>query len=68
MRVYGYHAASSADLDGFLLFLSKAELRAKLFGLTIRPGKIIFILVTTMVICVILLQTNIIKSSNFFLQ
>ncbi|CAF3176894.1 unnamed protein product [Rotaria socialis] len=68
MRVYGYHAASYADLDGFLLFLSKAELRAKLFGLTVRPGKIIFILVTTMIICVILLQTNIIKSSNFFLQ
>ncbi|CAF1040012.1 unnamed protein product [Rotaria sp. Silwood1] len=68
MRVYGYHAISSTDLDGFLLFLSAAELRAKLFGLTVRPGKIIFILVTIIIVCVILLQTNIINSSNLFLQ
>ncbi|CAF2416083.1 unnamed protein product [Rotaria sp. Silwood2] len=68
MRVYGYHATSSTDLDGFLLFLSTAELRAKLFGLTVRPGKIIFILVTTIIVGVILLQTNIINSSNLFIQ
>ncbi|CAF1577882.1 unnamed protein product [Adineta ricciae] len=68
MRVYGYRTATSTDLDGFLLFLAKAELRAKLFGLTVRPGKIISIIVTTLVICVILLQTNIIHTTNFFFQ
>lgn len=68
MRVYGYHAANPVDLDGFLLFLSKAELRAKLFGLPIRPGKIIFTLVTIMIICVILIQTNTVNNTNFFLQ
>jgi hypothetical protein len=65
---YGYHTATSSELDGFLLFLSKAELRAKLFGLTIRPGKVVSILVTILIICVVLLQTNIINSQNFFLQ
>jgi hypothetical protein len=68
MRVYGYHGVTSSELDGFLLFLSQAELRAKLFGLTVRPGKIIFLLVTTMIVCVVLLQTNIIRSPNFFFQ
>ncbi|CAF0906636.1 unnamed protein product [Rotaria sordida] len=68
MRVYGYHT-SSTDLDGFLLFLSSAKLYAKLFGLTVRPRKIISILVTTIIVgCVILLQTNIIHSSSFFIQ
>jgi hypothetical protein len=68
MRVYGYHTATPVELDGFLLFLSQAELRAKLFGLSVRPGKIIFLLVTAMIICVVLLQTNIIVSPNFFFQ
>ena len=68
MRVYGYQSATPAELDGFLLFVSQAELRAKLFGLTVRPGKIISIFVTSMIIAVVLLQTNIIKSSSFFLQ
>jgi hypothetical protein len=68
MRVYGYHNASHKELDGFLLFLSKAELRAKLFGLTVRPGKIISIVVVTLLICVVLLQTNTISSTNFFFQ
>ncbi|CAF0822469.1 unnamed protein product [Rotaria sordida] len=67
MRVYGYHTTSSTELDGFLLFLSSAKLHAKLFGLTVRPGKIISILVTTIIVCIILLQTNIIHSSNYFI-
>jgi len=68
MRVYGYYTASSSELDGFLLFLSAAELRAKLFGLTVRPGKVISIVVTAIIIGVVLLQTNIINSPNFFLK
>ncbi|CAF0730819.1 unnamed protein product [Rotaria sp. Silwood1] len=67
MRVYGYHNATSNELDGFLLFLSKAELRVKLFGLTIRPGKLIFIGITFFLIFIVLFQTSIISSANFFL-
>ena len=68
MRVYGYHTCASDELDGFLLFVSKADLRAKLFGLTVRPGRIITLLVSIVLICVVLLQTNIINSPNFFFQ
>lgn len=66
MRVYGYPNASPAELDGFLLFLSKAELRVKLFGLTVRPGKIIFIGITTLLVLIVLFQTSIISDENFF--
>ncbi len=67
MRVYGYHTTSPSELDGFLMFISAAELRAKLFGTTIRPGKLISILVTIMIVCVVLFQTNTITSPNFSL-
>jgi hypothetical protein len=66
MRVYGYPNATSTELDGFLLFLSKAELRVKLFGLTVRPGKIIFIGITTLLVLIVLFQTSIISDENFF--
>jgi hypothetical protein len=66
MRVYGYHAEGQGELDGFLLFLSKAELRAKLFGLTVRPGKIIFIGIIALLTFIILFQTSIVASENFF--
>lgn len=68
IRVYGYQSATPSELDGFLLFVSKAELRVKLFGLTVRPGRIIFLVVTSMIIAVFLLQTNIIAGTSFFLQ
>jgi len=67
MRVYGYHGTSPDELDGFLLFISVAELRGKLFGVTIQPGKIISVIVITMIICVILIQTDFITSPNFSL-
>jgi hypothetical protein len=66
MRVYGYPNATTTELDGFLLFLSKAELRVKLFGLTVRPGKIIFIGITALLVFIVLFQTSIISSENFF--
>ena len=66
MRVYGYPNATPSELDGFLLFLSKAELRVKLFGLTVRPGKIIFLGITALLVFVVLFQTSIISSENFF--
>ncbi|CAF0931945.1 unnamed protein product [Adineta ricciae] len=66
MRVYGYPNTNANELDGFLLFLSKAELRAKLFGLTVRPGKIIFLGIATLLVLIVLFQTSIISSENFF--
>ena len=66
MRVYGYHNATPSELDGFILFLSKAELRVKLFGLTVRPGKIIFMGITVLLVFIVLFQTSIISSANFF--
>jgi hypothetical protein len=66
MRVYGYHNATTSELDGFLLFLSKAELRVKLFGLTVRPGKIIFVGITVLLVFIVLFQTSVISSANFF--
>jgi hypothetical protein len=67
MRVYGYHTATPSELDGFLLFIVAAELRVKLFGSTVRPGKMISLIVMIMIVFVILFQTNIIKSRNFSL-
>jgi hypothetical protein len=64
MRVYGYHSATPSELDGFILFISAAELRAKLFGLTIRPGNVISMIVTIMIVCVILIQTDYIQSPH----
>lgn len=62
MRVYGYHTATPSELDGFLLFVSVAELRVKLFGLAVRPGIVISTVVTTLLVCVVLIQTDIIDN------
>lgn len=67
MRVYGYHGASSTDLDGFVLFISVSGLRSKLFGLTIRPGTIIALGVISMMICVVLIQTDVINGPKISL-
>ena len=64
MRVYGYHSATPSELDGFVLFISAAELRAKLFGLAIRPGNVISMVVTILLACVILIQTDFISSPH----
>jgi len=62
MRVYGYHTATPSELDGFLLFISAAELRVKLFGLAVRPGIVISTVVTTLLVCVVLIQTDVIDN------
>jgi len=66
MRVYGYHTSTPEELDSFLVFLSQAELRAKLFALTVRPGKIVGILVTCFLLLIVLIQTSVISAPNFF--
>ncbi|CAF1231251.1 unnamed protein product [Didymodactylos carnosus] len=66
MRVYGYHTSTSNELDSFMLFLSQAQLRAKLFALTVHPGKVIGIVVTCSLLIIVLIQTSVIASPNFF--
>ncbi len=66
MRVYGYHNATSSELDGFLLFLSRAELRVKLFGLTVQPGKIVCIGVIGLLVLIVLFQTSHLSGENVF--
>jgi len=66
MRVYGYHNATTSELDGFLLFLSQADLRVKLFGLTVRPGKILIIGIGAFLVLVVLFQTSVLSNETFF--
>lgn len=66
MRVYGYHNATTSELDGFLLFLSQADLRVKLFGLTVRPGKILVTGITAFLVLVVLFQTSVLSDESFF--
>ena len=66
MRVYGYHNATTSELDGFLLFLSQADLRVKLFGLTVRPGKILIIGICAFLVLVVLFQTSVLSNETFF--
>jgi len=66
MRVYGYPNTTIDELDGFLLFISQAELRVKLFGLTVQWGKIICFGVIVLLVLVVLFQTSVISRANFF--
>ncbi|KAG8181211.1 hypothetical protein JTE90_013177 [Oedothorax gibbosus] len=57
MRVFGYQNSSMLELDSFVLFVSGATLRSKIFGVTIRSSTVIltlglsvFILFTLMVV------------------
>lgn len=65
MRVYGYHNAQANELDSFILFLSQADLRIKLFGLSVRPGKILGVGVIAFLILMVLFQTSLIATYDF---
>lgn len=65
MRVYGYHNAEASELDSFILFLSQADLRIKLFGLAVRPGKILGVGVIAFLILMVLFQSSLITTSEF---
>lgn len=65
MRVYGYHNAQPSELDSFILFLSQADLRIKLFGLAVRPGKILAIGVVAFLVLVVLFQTSLISTETY---
>lgn len=66
MRVYGYHNSTTSELDGFLLFLSQANLRVKLFGVTVRPGKILVVGIAAFLVLVVLFQTSVLSTETFF--
>ncbi|KAK3583643.1 hypothetical protein CHS0354_021379 [Potamilus streckersoni] len=66
IRVFGYKSASQLELDSFLLFISNANLRAKLFHVPILPKYMIAIMVLLLFIILILFQTGIIGSTDLF--
>jgi hypothetical protein len=66
-RVYGYHANSRDELDSFLLFVSNAKLRGKLFGITLQPSVILGTAIMVVFTLIILFQTSVIPSANSFI-
>lgn len=66
-RVYGYHASSRDELDSFLLFVSNAKLRAKLFGIELRPALILGSVIILTFAIIILFQTSIIDKPKSYI-
>ncbi|CAF0848737.1 unnamed protein product [Brachionus calyciflorus] len=66
-RVYGYHASNRDELDSFLLFISNAKLRAKLFGIPLRPALILGSLIVFTFGLIILFQTSIISRPDSYI-
>ncbi|XP_053403563.1 uncharacterized protein LOC123554901 [Mercenaria mercenaria] len=65
-RVFGYKGSSLLELDSFLNFVTHARLRAKLFHIPILPSYLISVVVLSLFVILILLQTNIIGTDHFF--
>ena len=63
-RVYGYHASSRDELDSFLLFVSNAKLRAKLFGISLQPSVILGTAIVITFTLIILFQTSVISTPD----
>ncbi len=66
-KVYGYHASSRDELDSFLLFVSSAKLRAKLWGITLKPSIIIGTTLVFSFILIILFQTSVISTPDSYI-
>ncbi|XP_062566050.1 uncharacterized protein LOC134228416 isoform X1 [Saccostrea cucullata] len=66
MRVFGYKNSSQLELDSFILFVSQARMKAKLFHIPILPQYLIAILVLGAFILLILFQTSVIGPVNYW--
>lgn len=66
MRVFGYKNSSQLELDSFILFISQARMKAKLFHVPILPQYLIAILVLGAFILLILFQTSVIGPVNYW--
>jgi hypothetical protein len=65
-KVYGYHASNRQELDSFLLFVSNAKLRAKLFGVPLKPSLILGSTIIIVFTIIILFQTSVITTPHSF--
>ncbi|XP_052217457.1 uncharacterized protein LOC127835188 isoform X1 [Dreissena polymorpha] len=65
-RVFGYKNCSLLELDSFLNFVFHARLRAKLFHFPILPKYLIAIVVLSLFVLLILLQTGTIGKTQLF--
>lgn len=63
-RVFGYKGSSLLELDSFLNFVTQTRLRAKLFHIPILPSYLIAVVVLSLFIILILLQTNVIGTDQ----
>lgn len=63
-RVYGYHGSNRDELDSFLLFVANAKLRAKLFGISLKPSLILGTLIVISFTLIILFQTSVITTPD----
>lgn len=61
-RVYGYHASTRDELDSFLLFISNASLRAKLFGIPLKTSYLLGLFILIIFTIIIMIQTSLITS------
>ncbi|XP_022286592.2 uncharacterized protein LOC111099567 isoform X1 [Crassostrea virginica] len=66
MRVFGYKNTSQLELDSFILFVSQARMKAKLFHVPILPQYLIAIIVLGAFILLILFQTSVIGPVNYW--
>lgn len=66
-RVYGYHTCSRDELDSFLLFISNAKLRGKLFGIPLKPSYLLGSIIIVTFTIIILFQTSVITSPDFII-
>lgn len=58
-RVYGYGNSSREELDSFMLFVSNAKLRGKLFGVPLQPSYIIACVIIIIFTAIVLLQSSV---------
>lgn len=66
IRVFGYKGSSLLELDSFLNFVANARLRAKLFHMPILPSYLISLVVLSLFVILILMQTSVIGTDHFF--
>lgn len=66
-RVYGYHNSNRDELDSFLLFIANAKLRAKLFGVPLKPSVILATVITITFTMIILFQSSVISTPDSYI-
>lgn len=65
-RVYGYHNCGRDELDSFLLFMVNTNLRAKLFGIPMKPSYLLGSFLIISFVIIIIIQMSLITSPDSF--